>query len=401
MESVLEEDLNMSGLARFKPGLLRLGAASLEDLQYLRDADLVALGMNVVQVRRLQRPSQAEEDSKNSKGSTVGELEQRGVSKDSKSSKGSTAKEKEPLDVCRQLSMESRGSPMFTSSESRNNFWRHTGQGRPRRLIFVRHGESEANIDRCITRTVPDHQIHLTMKGRLQALDAGERLKTIIGEESVKFVVSPYVRTRETLNGIMRAWKGARQEEPREHVPLFASRGAATPKVEVRQDVRIREQEYGNFDSDNIQELHQEKRQFGAFYYRYPGGESPADCFDRASSFLESLYRNWEHNTFENHVIVGHGMMIVVMLMRFCQLPIDNFEQLESLRNCEIVVLERPEDEALLKISYTWAQGEEKFPGGLRRKSKGEPSGQPTPNIWDGDPGAPEIRSEPTHALPA
>lgn len=29
----------------------------------------------------------------------------------------------------------------------------------------------------------------------------------------------------------------------------------------------------------------------GWFYYRFRGGESPADCYDRASSFLESMMR--------------------------------------------------------------------------------------------------------------
>ena len=62
-----------------------------------------------------------------------------------------------------------------------------------------------------------------------------------------------------------------------------------------------------------MQDLHQEKRVFGPFYYRFPDGESQADCYDRASLFLESMYRSWEENTgYDNCVVVGHGAMILV-----------------------------------------------------------------------------------------
>merc|ERR1712135_217640 len=79
---------------------------------------------------------------------------------------------------------------------------------RTRRLILIRHGESEANVDRNITAEVPDHSLHITPKGRQQALQAGENLKQIVGDESVTFVVSPYVRTIETFNGVVQAFGG-------------------------------------------------------------------------------------------------------------------------------------------------------------------------------------------------
>ena len=42
---------------------------------------------------------------------------------------------------------------------------------------------------------------------------------------------------------------------------------------------------------------HQERRQFGSFYYRFPlGGESGADVYDRVSNFMESLYRHWSEH---------------------------------------------------------------------------------------------------------
>lgn len=60
----------------------------------------------------------------------------------------------------------------------------------PKRIILIRHGESEANVDKYMFGRVPDYTIELTEKGREQAEEAGKRLKEVVGEESVYFYVS-------------------------------------------------------------------------------------------------------------------------------------------------------------------------------------------------------------------
>ena len=54
---------------------------------------------------------------------------------------------------------------------------------KPKRIILIRHGESEANVDRYLFGQVPDYTIELTQKGREQALEAGRKLKGIVGDE--------------------------------------------------------------------------------------------------------------------------------------------------------------------------------------------------------------------------
>jgi len=134
------------------------------------------------------------------------------------------------------------------------------------------------------------------------------------------------------------------------------------------------------------------KKQFGPFYYRFPEGESIADCYDRASLFVESIYRSWHDNTKTNEVIVGHGTMILVTLMRLLRLTVDDFGNLDHLQNCEFVVLERPPDEPLFHISYTWCEDQPKVTEGLRRLS---PSNQrQKQQIWNGDPDEPLLSSQ-------
>jgi broad specificity phosphatase PhoE len=250
---------------------------------------------------------------------------------------------------------------------------------RPLRLILVRHGESEANVNRTITTVVPDPNLHLTLKGREQALEAGCNLKSIIGSGSVHFIVSPYVRTWETFNGISQAWGGPN-------------------KVAVRDEPLIREQDFGNFDHDQMAECHQEKHDFGQFYYRFPEGESPADVYNRASIFMETLYRRWEHSTEENLVIVTHGMFTLVWLMRFLRYGVSDYSSFDSIRNCELIVLERPASSLFYQLTYTWSPGKEPDRKGLRRKHAEEVAGRrrAPPGAWSGAPDEAPLVSAPT-----
>ena len=53
----------------------------------------------------------------------------------------------------------------------------------PKRIILVRHGESEGNVDETMYQRKSDHRLELTQRGCEQAREAGERLKDLIGDE--------------------------------------------------------------------------------------------------------------------------------------------------------------------------------------------------------------------------
>lgn len=89
---------------------------------------------------------------------------------------------------------------------------------KPHRIILIRHGECHANTDESKFATEPDYTIELTEKGIAQAKEAGEKLKTIIGEESMYFYISPFWRTRSTFEQIARSFPRKQfrfNEEPR------------------------------------------------------------------------------------------------------------------------------------------------------------------------------------------
>ncbi|XP_010424476.1 PREDICTED: phosphoglycerate mutase-like protein AT74 [Camelina sativa] len=205
----------------------------------------------------------------------------------------------------------------------------------PKRIILVRHGESEGNLDTAAYTTTPDHKIQLTDSGLLQAQEAGARLHALISsnpsspEWRVYFYVSPYDRTRSTLREIGRSFSRRRV-------------------IGVREECRIREQDFGNFQvKERMRATKKVRERFGRFFYRFPEGESAADVFDRVSSFLESLWRDIDMNRLHinpshelNFVIVSHGLTSRVFLMKWFKWTVEQFEGLNNPGNSEIRVME-------------------------------------------------------------
>ena len=197
---------------------------------------------------------------------------------------------------------------------------------KPKRIILIRHGESQANVDKYLFGRVPDYIIELTDRGREQAKEAGRRLKELVGDESIYFYVSPFWRARSTFEGVASAF-------PRS-------------QFEYSEEPRLREQEWGYLRSqEEFDKICQERREYGTFYYRIPGGEAGSDVYDRVNDLLGSLHRDFSEKDFpENCVLVTHGLTIRLFIMRFFHLTVEEFEQMLAPKNCDLVLLELQDD---------------------------------------------------------
>ncbi|MFE9256819.1 histidine phosphatase family protein [Streptomyces sp. NPDC006879] len=186
---------------------------------------------------------------------------------------------------------------------------------RPRRIVLVRHGESEGNADDTVYEREPDHALRLTPRGREQAQRAGAQLRELFGEERISAYVSPYRRTLETLRELR----------------LDASR------MRVREEPRLREQDWGNWqDREDIRLQKSYRDAYGHFFYRFAQGESGADVYDRVGSFLESLYRSFEAPDHPpNVLLVTHGLTMRLFCMRWFHWSVAEFEALSNPDNAE------------------------------------------------------------------
>ena len=190
-----------------------------------------------------------------------------------------------------------------------------------KRIILLRHGESEANVDHEVYAKVPDWKISLTDTGVAQAHEAGRKIAGLIGDGAFGVFSSPYVRTEQTKNAML-------EEIGRD--PVFDY-----------QDPTLREQEYGNMPPTDENEANRAfRKKFGYFFYRFPEGESCADVYDRMALFLDSLYRRFDRPSCpENIIIVSHGTAIKCFLARWYHWSIERFEAIGQLPNCHVAMM--------------------------------------------------------------
>jgi broad specificity phosphatase PhoE len=223
---------------------------------------------------------------------------------------------------------------------------------KPRLIILIRHAQSEGNKNRDIHQTIPDHRVKLTPDGWNQAHDAGRRLRALLRpDDTLHFFTSPYRRTRETTEGILSTLTS---DEP-EPSPFRRS------NIKVYEEPRLREQDFGNFQpcSAEMERMWQERADYGHFFYRIPNGESAADAYDRVSGFNESLWRQFGEDDFASVcVLVTHGLMSRVFLMKWYHFTVEYFEDLCNINHCELLIMRKQENSKYLLENKlrTWSE---------------------------------------------
>lgn len=202
---------------------------------------------------------------------------------------------------------------------------------RPKRIILLRHGESEGNVDQAAYVYTPDWRINLTERGRNQADKAGKKLRDVIGPDGkVVFYFSPYERTRQTVD-------------------IMVNHLKEDNIISIREEPRISEQQFGNFQNvDEVIAAKSVRHRFGRFYYRFPSGEAGLDVYSRVSSFISTLVRDchqYRHNDYDlenmNIVIVTHGLTLRLFLMRWFQFSVKEFENSENPDNAQLTILNK------------------------------------------------------------
>jgi broad specificity phosphatase PhoE len=165
--------------------------------------------------------------------------------------------------------------------------------GWPRKLILVRHAESEGNTRSADERAgydVSSHEYPLTPRGRKQAKITGKYLQKKFGTFDV-YYVSYYQRSKETMHLMY-------------------------PKARVYEDPRLAEAQRGIWHimtKDQLQSRFPEeiarKEREGLYHYRPLGGENWPDIELRIHSFLGTLCRDYEG---QDVCIVGHGHWLIL-----------------------------------------------------------------------------------------
>ncbi len=227
----------------------------------------------------------------------------------------------------------------------------------PKRLVVVRHGQSELNtvldleqddLETALEkiRNIRDIDITLTKTGIWQAEMTGEYLGKL-----PKFDIcfsSPYMRTLQTAGGITTT---------------------IGYNLKVYVDNRLREKEFGKLHGLTKQQIQQKypdehecRKREGKYWYRMPGGENYPDVEARVHSFLDKLVRDYGG---KNVLVVTHQVPCKLFRALFEHLNETEVLCLEDVRNCgiqEFVIdqTKKPEGRMILKeynkIAYDMAK---------------------------------------------
>jgi len=214
---------------------------------------------------------------------------------------------------------------------------RHLAWARlPDRIVLLRHGESEGNVNQMAYASRGDSLLELTSKGILQAQEAGGRLLKMLENDKIFVCVSPFERTQQTL------------------LALYHHRNPVTSKslehnvVGVHVDSRIREQEFGNFQTPGLRAaVRAEEKLVGRFYYRRPNAESSADVFDRVSQFWDCLLSTGNDSLLSGFeearccLVVTHGLTIRLLLMKIFHWSVETYETVWNMGNCHHITLRK------------------------------------------------------------
>ena len=201
-------------------------------------------------------------------------------------------------------------------------------------IKLVRHAESTVNAGHKQANEGGDFKTPLTERGIEQATQAGVTIGKSFLQNSLIYT-SPYVRARQTT----------------EH--LIAGAGIESGSKKVYEDPRLREVDIGYNDLVRQQRM---RLVHGWFYYRFDNGESPADCYDRMSTFLESMMREIKRRHAQRILIVTHGLALRCFLMRFMHLTVEQFDTMRNPDNADVITIsdERLEQPTIFK-NDRWA----------------------------------------------
>lgn len=214
------------------------------------------------------------------------------------------------------------------------------------RIYLVRHGESIANVDKTVHKTLPDYAIGLSERGFRQAREAGQAIDEHLtrqflhlGDEKfrprVRLWSSPYKRTRETADKI----------EQRFSFPI----------VDRREHVLLCEQQFGLFDGLSDAELrgrypdahrHYElcEKFEGRFWARMPLGESRFDVACRVHQAFGTFHRDAEKHGIKNIVVVCHGVTLRAFVMMWLHYDYEWFDKEPNPKNAAVRLIDNGRD---------------------------------------------------------
>lgn len=194
-------------------------------------------------------------------------------------------------------------------------------------ILFVRHGESEANV---LELMYGSSDYRLTDNGKEQARKAGKIIK-MMGFTPDAIFVSSLSRTHETLESM------------------------GYPLTEAISDDRLDERHLGDLEGLEYRLLHEKEPELFTqwnedwLHYKPGGGESHHAFQKRIVSFLDDLKEKYKNG--ERLLVVCHGGTMKTIFSHVFMHDTDSFFNIE-VYNCSIMRLKKHREKFVFDALY-------------------------------------------------
>lgn len=257
------------------------------------------------------------------------------------------------------------------------------------RVLLVRHGQSQANVDWGENKRQPDHAIELTDDGHDQARQCGEFLAEYFATtrhsagagrflhhnvncdylegpkkciKRIRLWHSPYVRTRQTALGIVKSCR--LPEDVRvvgyEHLiehhrkagdSWFIDDADSEPVPHAREKLHLAEQRFGLFDGLSDEERRERypdeqanyekaKQAEGKMWPIIPLGDSRYDVCIRVHAAFGSFHRDKDKHGITTIVVIGHGTTNRAFAQMWLHKPWEWMHREPNPNNCSVRLIE-------------------------------------------------------------
>ncbi len=220
------------------------------------------------------------------------------------------------------------------------------------RILLVRHGESEGNVDATAYIKKGDRGVGLTDTGWQQAIGAGNFLKDVykgaVGWPVV--YISSYQRTKETFRGLYEGIKGNFPQEPKLYEdPRLIEKffGAASHLHHPAENLSDEEK----LIYSTILDLSKKVNHVDPFTSSHLFGNSTKDTLTSVKNFLDGTFKRDCDEGKKDFLFVTHGAVIQAFLMSWAHLPMDAKNKVGNPHNCDVISIEgTPKNWTIRKI---------------------------------------------------
>jgi broad specificity phosphatase PhoE len=191
----------------------------------------------------------------------------------------------------------------------------------PRKIVVMRHAESQEDIDKSVYAHTADLDVPLSADGISQAMNVRLTLAELLDSKRIHVYMSPGLRLKQTYD-------------------LLTASFGDDFRFSHTVEPQIQKQFWGDVTVENRREIEIARYREGVLVYQFPNGESGPQLIRRFESFVESLREDFAREDFpENMIVLTHGFEMRLFLMVWFGWDTRYFERLANPRNCEAVEL--------------------------------------------------------------